>query len=78
MRKFPGPNWQLLILASGWIIRTVSGNALAIDFFAISDAERRGCNRRWELAGINPAVLRQQIGHTSAAIVGAVHRRDPA
>jgi integrase len=28
-------------------------------------AFRRGCNRRWELAGINPAVLRQQMGHTS-------------
>lgn len=27
---------------------------------------RRGCNRRWELAGINPAVIRQQMGHTSA------------
>lgn len=26
---------------------------------------RRGCNRRWELAGINPAVIRQQMGHTS-------------
>jgi len=29
-------------------------------------ALRRGCNRRWELAGINPAVLRQQMGHASA------------
>jgi integrase len=27
---------------------------------------RQGCNRRWELAGINPAVIRQQMGHTSA------------
>jgi integrase len=26
---------------------------------------RRGCNRKWELAGINPAVIRQQMGHTS-------------
>jgi integrase len=26
---------------------------------------RRGCNRRWELAGINPAVIPQQMGHTS-------------
>ncbi|MGB9432618.1 MAG: site-specific integrase [Candidatus Acidiferrum sp.] len=31
-------------------------------------AFRRGCNRRWELAGINPAVLRQQMGHASAAM----------
>jgi integrase len=29
---------------------------------------RRGCNRRWELAGMNPAVLRQQMGHTSSAM----------
>jgi integrase len=26
---------------------------------------RRGGNRRWELAGINPAVIRQQMGHCS-------------
>jgi len=31
-------------------------------------ALRRGCNRRCELAGINPAVLRQQMGHASAAM----------
>lgn len=28
-------------------------------------AFRRGCNRRWELSGLNPAVLRQQMGHSS-------------
>jgi integrase len=31
-------------------------------------AFRRGCNRRWELAGINPAVVRQQMGHSSSAM----------
>jgi integrase len=31
-------------------------------------AFRRGCNRRWELAGIVPAVIRQQMGHTTAAM----------
>jgi integrase len=31
-------------------------------------AFRHGCNRRWELAGMNPAVLRQQMGHSTAAI----------
>jgi integrase len=31
-------------------------------------AFRRGCNRRWELAGVEPAVLRQQMGHSSAAM----------
>jgi integrase len=29
---------------------------------------RHGCNRRWELAGMNPAVLRQQMGHSSHAM----------
>jgi len=31
-------------------------------------AFRRGCNRRWELAGIVPAVIRQQMGHTTAVM----------
>jgi integrase len=31
-------------------------------------AFRRGCNRRWELAGVNAAVIRQQMGHSSAAM----------
>lgn len=31
-------------------------------------AFRRGCNRRWELAGVNPAVLRQMMGHSSEAM----------
>jgi hypothetical protein len=31
-------------------------------------AFRRGCNRRWELAGIEPTVMRQQMDHTSTAM----------
>ncbi len=31
-------------------------------------AFRQGCNRRWELSGMNPAVLRQQMGHSSAVM----------
>jgi len=31
-------------------------------------AFRRGCNRRWELARMNPAVLRQMMGHSSSAM----------
>jgi len=31
-------------------------------------AFRHGCNQRWELAGMNPAVLRQMMGHKSAAM----------
>ena len=31
-------------------------------------AFRRGCNRRWELAGLNPAVQRQMMGHSSASM----------
>jgi integrase len=38
---------------------------------------RRGCNRRWELAGINPAVLRQQMGHTSSAMTALYTGRIP-
>jgi hypothetical protein len=29
---------------------------------------RHGRNRRWELAGLEPAVIRQQMGHSSAAM----------
>jgi integrase len=29
-------------------------------------AFRRGCNRRWELSRVPPAVIRQQMGHTSS------------
>ena len=31
-------------------------------------ALRRGCNRRWELAGLNSAVMRQMMGHRSASM----------
>jgi integrase len=31
-------------------------------------AFRHGCNRRWELSGMNPAVLRQQMGDSSATM----------
>jgi integrase len=31
-------------------------------------AFRHGCNRRWELAGMNPAVLGQQMGHSTAVM----------
>src|SRR5262245_23818034 len=31
-------------------------------------AFRHGCNRRWELSGLNPAVIRQQMGHSSATM----------
>jgi integrase len=29
---------------------------------------RHGCNRRWELSGLSPAVIRQQMGHSSATM----------
>jgi integrase len=29
-------------------------------------AFRRGCNRRWELARVSSAVIRQQMGHATA------------
>ena len=31
-------------------------------------AFRHGCNRRWELAGLNPAIVRQFMGHSSSAM----------
>jgi integrase len=31
-------------------------------------AFRYNCTRRWELAGMNPAVLHQQLGHSTAAM----------
>jgi integrase len=31
-------------------------------------AFRHGCNRRWELAGMNPAIHRQMMGHSSSAM----------
>jgi len=31
-------------------------------------AFRHGCNRRWELSGLNPAVIHQQMGHSSATM----------
>lgn len=31
-------------------------------------AFRRGCNRRWELARMNPAVLRQMMGHSTSSM----------
>jgi integrase len=31
-------------------------------------AFRRGCNRRWELSGVNPAAHRQMMGHSSSAM----------
>jgi integrase len=38
-------------------------------------AFRRGCNRRWELAGVIPAVIRQQMGHASAAMTALYRKR---
>ena len=40
-------------------------------------AFRRGCNRRWELAGIVPAVIRQHMGHTTAAMTSLYYGEIP-
>ena len=40
-------------------------------------AFRRGCNRRWELAGVNPAVQRQMMGHSSAKMTARYSGRLP-
>ena len=31
-------------------------------------AFRRGCNRRWELARVSSAVIRQEMGHATASM----------
>ena len=41
-------------------------------------AFRRGCNRRWELAGMNPAVQRQMMGHSSEAMTARYSGEIPA
>lgn len=38
---------------------------------------RHGCNRRWELAGVNHAVFRQQMGHSSHAMTVRYTREIP-
>jgi integrase len=40
-------------------------------------AFRHGGNRRWELSGMNPAVLRQQTGHSSAVMTAKYTREIP-
>jgi hypothetical protein len=40
-------------------------------------AFRHGCNRRWELAGLNPAVLRQH-GSQFCGDDGSIHWRNPS
>jgi integrase len=40
-------------------------------------AFRYGCNRRWELSGMNPAVLCQQMGHSSAVMTPRYTGRIP-
>jgi integrase len=40
-------------------------------------AFRRGCNRRWELAGVNPAATRQMMGHSSSAMTARYSGRLP-
>lgn len=38
-------------------------------------ASRHGYNRRWELSGMNPVVLRQQMGHRSATMTARYYVR---
>lgn len=52
------------------LLRTYRDSVDLYDVFpqAGMHAFRHGCNRRWELSGMNPAVLRQQMGHSSAVM----------
>jgi integrase len=40
-------------------------------------AFRRGCNRRWELRGLSPVILRQMMGHSVAAMTERYTGRVP-
>jgi len=62
--KSGGPLLATNILEQGFYVAL---EALGLEKAGLH-AFRRGCNRRWELAGINPAIIRQQMGHASAAM----------
>jgi integrase len=75
MKKYPQPDPNGLIFRSRRNTPLLETNVLhdglhpALRALSLPkgglQAFRRGCNRRWELSGLNPAVLRQQMGHSS-------------
>ena len=77
LEQHPGPSDALIFHSKRGapLLQTTivnQGLYLALDALGLEKAGlhafRRGCNRRWELAGIVPAVIRQQMGHSSATM----------
>jgi integrase len=78
LRKYPQPNSNELIFRSRHNTPLLETNVLhdglhpALRALGLAQAGlhafRHGCNRRWELSGLNPAVIRQQMGHSSATM----------
>ena len=77
LEQHPGPSDALIFHSKRGapLLQTTivnQGLYLALDALGLNKAGahafRRGCNRRWELAGIVPAVIRQQMGHSSATM----------
>jgi integrase len=87
LELYPAPSPDALVFRSqrgGPLLETTvlnQGLYLALESLKLPKAGlhafRRGCNRRWELAGIVPAVIRQQMGHTSAAMTRLYSGRIP-
>jgi integrase len=77
LERHPGPSDALIFHSKRGapLLQTTivnQGLYLALEALGLMKAGlhafRRGCNRRWELAGIVPAVIRQQMGHSSATM----------
>ena len=78
LKKYPQPNPNGLIFHSRHNTPLRENNVLhdglhpALRALGLPQAGlhafRHGCNRRWELSGLNPAVIRQQMGHSSATM----------
>lgn len=78
LKKYPQPNPDGLIFRSRRNTPLLETNVLhdglhpALRALGLPQdglhAFRRSCNQRWELSGLNPAVIRQQMGHSSATM----------
>ena len=62
--KHGGPLAETMILTQGLHPAVKALNLPKAGMHAF----RRGCNRRWELARVSGAVIRQQMGHASASM----------
>jgi len=87
LELYPAPSPNALVFRfqrGGPLLETTvlnQGLYLALESLGLPRAGlhafRRGCNRRWELAGLMPAVIQQQMGHASAAMTRLYSGRIP-